>query len=144
MRVVLDTNILIGALITKGTPPDQLYRAWLRGEFDLVTSTEQIYELARTLSRRRLQKYIDASEASVVVGHLGTRAIVIDRPPSVTLSTDPADNRILAAAIAGQVDFIVSGDKRHMLALKEVEGIPLITAREAVERLRGTALRQYE
>ncbi len=144
MRVVLDTNILIGALITKGTPPDQLYRAWLRGEFDLVTSTEQIYELARTLSRRRLQKYIDASEASVVVGHLGTRAIVIDRPPSVTLSTDPADNRILAAAIAGQVDFIVSGDRRHMLALKEVEGIPLITAREAVERLRGTALRQYE
>ena len=86
-------------------------------------------------------KNIDASEASVIVGHLGTRAIVIDRPPSVTLSTDPADNRILAAAIAGQVDFIVSGDKRHMLALKEIEGIPLITAREAVERLRGAALR---
>ena len=141
MRVVLDTNILIGALITKGTPPDQLYRAWLRGEFELVTSIEQIHELARTLSRRRLQKHVDASEASVIVGHLGMRAIVLDRPPSVALSTDPADNRILAAAIAGQVDFIVSGDKRHMLALKEVEGIPLITAREAVERLRGAALR---
>ena len=141
MRVVLDTNILIGALITKGTPPDQLYRAWLRGEFELVTSIEQIHELARTLSRRRLQKHIDASEASVIVGHLGMRAIVLDRPPSVALSTDPADNRILAAAIAGQVDFIVSGDKRHMLTLKEVEGIPLITAREAVERLRGAALR---
>jgi putative PIN family toxin of toxin-antitoxin system len=141
VRVVLDTNILIGALITKGTPPDQLYRAWLRGEFELVTSIEQIHELARTLSRRRLQKHIDASEASVIVGHLGMRAIVLDRPPSVALSTGPADNRILAAAIAGQVDFIVSGDKRHMLALKEVEGIPLITAREAVERLRGAALR---
>ncbi len=141
MRVVLDTNILIGALITKGTPPDQLYRAWLRGEFELVTSIEQIHELARTLSRRRLQKHFDASEASVIVGHLGMRAIVLDRPPSVALSTGPGDNRILAAAIAGQVDFIVSGDKRHMLALKEVEGIPLITAREAVERLRGAALR---
>ena len=141
MRVVLDTNILIGALITKGTPPDQLYRAWLRGEFELVTSIEQIHELARTLSRRRLQKHIDASEASVIVGHLGMRAFVLDRPPSVALSTDPADNRILAAAIAGQVDFIVSDDKRRMLALKEVEGIPLITAREAVERLRGAALR---
>ncbi len=39
MRVVLDTNILIGALITKGTPPDRLYQAWLRNEIELVTST---------------------------------------------------------------------------------------------------------
>ena len=46
MRVVLDTNILIGALITKGTPPDRLYQAWLRGEIELVTSTTQIAEMA--------------------------------------------------------------------------------------------------
>lgn len=37
MRIVLDTNILIAALITKGTPPDRLYQAWLRGEVELVT-----------------------------------------------------------------------------------------------------------
>ena len=39
MRVVLDTNILVSALITKGTPPDQLYQAWLRDEIELVAST---------------------------------------------------------------------------------------------------------
>ena len=42
MRVVLDTNILIAALITRGTPPDGLYRAWLRGEIELVTSAAQL------------------------------------------------------------------------------------------------------
>ena len=47
VRVVLDTNILIGALITKGTPPDRLYRAWLRGEIELVTSAAQLAELGR-------------------------------------------------------------------------------------------------
>ena len=137
MRVVLDTNILIGALITKDTPPDRLYQAWLQHEFELVTSTEQIRELTRVLSRQRLQKYLDLNEASVIVEHLGTRAVVLDRPPEVALSPDPADNPILAAAIAGKVDFIVSGDKKHMLALKEVEGIPLVTARQALERLRS-------
>ena len=41
VRVVLDTNVLIGALITKGTPPDALYQAWLRGEIELVTAVRR-------------------------------------------------------------------------------------------------------
>ena len=51
MRVVLDTNVLIGALITSGTPPDALYQAWLRGEIELITSAAQIAEMAEVVSR---------------------------------------------------------------------------------------------
>ncbi len=51
----------------------------------------------------------------------------------VNISPDPNDNSILAAAIDGKVDLIVSGDRKHMLALGEVRGIPVVTAREAVE-----------
>lgn len=136
MRVILDTNILIGALITKGTPPDKLYRAWLRGELELVTSTAQLAELTNVLARPRLQEFLDADEASVIVQNIATRALILDEPPRVDLSPDPKDNPILAAAIAGRVDLIVSGDKKHMLALREVEGIPVVTAREALERIR--------
>ena len=135
MRVVLDTNILIGALITKGTPPDRLYQAWLRGEIELVTSTAQMAEIAEVLARPRLQKYLDTGEAAAIVENIDTRALVLDEAPSVDLSPDPKDNPILAAAIAGHADMIVSGDKRHMLALEEVEGIPVVTAREALDRL---------
>ena len=46
------------------------------------------------------------------------------------------DNPILAAAVAGKADLIVSGDKRHILALGKVEGIPVVTAREALARVR--------
>ena len=135
MRVVLDTNILIGALITKGTPPDRLYQAWLRGEFELVTSMAQLAELTNVLARPRLHKFLNADEATAIVENLGTRALVLDELPSVYLSPDPKDNPILAAAIAGKVALIVSGDKKHMLALGEVHGIPTVTAREALERL---------
>ncbi len=135
MRVVLDTNILIGALITRGTPPDGLYRAWLRGEFTLVTSTAQMAEIADVLARPRLQRFLDADEAAALVENIDTRAVVLADPPDVHLSPDPADNPILAAAIAGKADLIVSGDKRHMLALGEAEGIPIVTAREALDRL---------
>ena len=136
MRVVLDTNILIGALITKGTPPDSLYRAWLRGEIELVTSTAQIRELADVLARERLQKFLDADEATAIVENIGTRAVILDELPSVSHSPDPMDNLILATAIAGDADLIVSGDKKHMLALREVDDIPIVTARQALELLR--------
>lgn len=137
VRIVLDTNVLIGALITRNTPPDELYRAWLQRAVEVVTSTAQLAELADVLARPRLQRYVDAEEAAVIVEHLETRAVVLRNPPAVTLSSDPADNAILAAAIAGKVDLIVSGDRRHMLVLGEAGGIPVVTAREALERLGG-------
>ena len=135
VRIVLDTNILIAALITKGTPPDRLYQAWLRGEIELVTSTAQIAEVADVLARPRLQKYLDADEAAAILGNIDTRALILDDPPEVDLSPDPKDNPILAAAIAGKADLIVSGDKKHMLALGAIEGIPIETARDALGRL---------
>ena len=135
MRIVLDTNILIGALITKGTPPDRLYQAWLKGEIELVTSTAQLAEVAAVLARPRLRRYLDADEAAGIVENIDTRALVLEALPDVNLSPDPKDNPILATAIAGKADLIVSGDKRHMLALGEVEGIPIVTARDALDRL---------
>ena len=135
MRVVLDTNVLISALITAGTPPDGLYRAWLRGDIELVTCAAQIAEITDVISRPRLQKILDANEATAIVEHISSRTIILENPPAVSLSPDPGDNPILAAAIAGHADLIVSGDKKHMLALAEVEGIPIVTAREALQRI---------
>ena len=135
VRIVLDTNILIAALITKGTPPDRLYQAWLRGEIELVTSTAQIAEVADVLARPRLQKYLNADDAAAIFENIDTRARILDDPPEVDLSPDPKDNPILAAAIAGKANLIVSGDKKHMLALGAVEGIPIVTARDALDRL---------
>ncbi len=135
MRILLDTNILIGALITKGTPPDGLYQGWLRGEFDLVTSAAQLAEIANVVVRPRLQRFLGTDEAEAIVENVRTRALVLDELLSVNLSPDPKDNPILAAAIAGKADLIVSGDKKHVLALGEVGGIPIVTAREALKRL---------
>jgi predicted nucleic acid-binding protein len=78
----------------------------------------------------------------LILENIDTRALVIEAPPDVDLSSDPKDNPILAAAIAGKADLIVSGDKRHMLALGRVEGIPIVTARAALERLSDALSKQ--
>ena len=66
---------------------------------------------------------------------LRTNTIVFLDLPKVDVSEDPDDNPILATALAGKADFIVTGDKRDLLSLKKFEGIPIVTARTLVEIL---------
>lgn len=87
------------------------------------------------LSRPRLLKYLHPDEASILLDNLDTRAIIINDHPPVNFSPDPADNKIFAVAIAAEADLIVSGDKKHMLSLKNAAGFPIVSAREAVDRL---------
>ena len=133
MRVILDTNILISALITKGTPPDILYQAWLNGEIEVVMTSAQVAEVKDVLGRPRLKQFIRAEETDAIAENIDAYADVLTDFEVVNISPDPNDNSILAAAIDGKVDLIVSGDRKHMLALGEVRGIPVVTAREAVE-----------
>jgi len=137
VRVVLDTNILVSALITRNTAPDQLYRAWLRGDVELVTSQAQIAELRAVLGRPRLRRYVDPDEADRILPALHLNATVLQDVPVTRRSPDPKDDPILAMAVAGAADIVVSGDKTDMLALKKVEGIPIATAREALSIIPG-------
>ena len=123
---------MISALITSGTPPDQLYQAWLRNEFELITSVAQLDEVKRVLARPKFQKYVDADEAAEMVAAISQRAIILGDIVIEKRSPDPDDDAILAIAVAAGADLIVSGDKNDMLALREVEGIPIRTPRNAL------------
>ena len=78
-----------------------------------------------------MKRFIHTDEAVAIVENIDECALVLTDAPVVDISPDPSDHPILAAAIAGKVDLIVSADKKHMLALREVQGIPVVTAREA-------------
>ena len=88
------------------------------------------------LGRERPKPYIRPEESEDLLYHLEAVGMTMSRLPEVSLSPDPKDNPILATAVAGEADLLVSGDKGDMLALGHVEGIPIVTARNAVGRLR--------
>lgn len=135
MRAVLDTGILLAALITSDTPPDLIYRAWRKKTFELVTSEWQIGELRRVSRYPRLRKYLKPAEAGALVNGLRHQATVLQELPSVELSPDPDDNPILATAIVGRVDYLVTGDKRDLLSLGKVEAVQIISARRFADLL---------
>ena len=83
------------------------------------------------LIRPRLKRFIHTDEAVAIVENIDAYALVLTDAPVLDRSPDPNDNPILTAVIAGKIDLIVSGDNKHMLALREVQGIPVMTARKA-------------
>ncbi len=136
MRIVLDTNIIISGLLSASGPPGSLLRLWLEGKFELATSKAQLNELGRVFDYKKIRKRIPSDQAADFLGHIEALAVVIDPLPIVNLSPDPDDNAILSTAIEAKADFIVSGDKFDLLSLKKVEGISIITARRALNRLK--------
>ena len=136
MRIVLDTGILIAALITKDTPPDLIYQAWRKRHFQLVTSEWQLDEFRRVNRYVKLRKYLQPIEAGNLINGLRHQALVLDDLPEVELSADPDDNPLLAMATAGDANYLISGDKRHVLALKKVGKTHIITARRFLTVLR--------
>lgn len=137
MRFVLDTNILVSAFISRKGPPGQVLDLVRREGHLLITSAYQLDELRSVLSRDRLQPYIRPDEARDFLDTIESIGLLVEELPEVEFSPDPKDNPILATAIAGAADLIVSGDKVDMLALGGVEGIPIVKARDAVGLLEG-------
>jgi putative PIN family toxin of toxin-antitoxin system len=136
MRVVLDTGILIAALITADTPPDQAYQAWRKKRFTLVTSMWQLGEFRRASRYERVKKFLKPTEAGNLVNGLMRHATVLKELPDVDLSQDPQDNPVLAMAIAGESDYLVTGDRRGLLSLKRVGATRIVTAAEFLKILK--------
>lgn len=139
MRMVLDTNVLVSALITPGGLPDQLLRHWEDGDFTLVISSEQLDEAQRVLAYDKLQRFIRPEQSAQLLANLSHLAIFTGSLPQVDVSTDAADNVILATAIAGNATHLVTGDKNDLLILKASQGVSIITVREAIDLLASRA-----
>jgi len=117
LRAVLDPNVIISALLSRGGTPAAILRAWGAGAFDLLASPLLLAELERALAYPRLRTRIDESEAAAILEWLGRSATVVPDPdePAPQTSQDLGDDYLIALA-AHQRAILVSGD-RHLLAL---------------------------
>ena len=131
LKVVLDTNQFVSALISKQGPPAQLVQAWRERVYLLAMSKPLQKELERVLGYERLRRAYDIPHAEIhaLFALIEHEAIMVPDPPSLTVIVeDPDDNHVLACAVAVEADYIVSGDQ-HLLGLRRYEGIEIVTAR---------------
>ncbi len=127
MRVVLDTNVLISSLISAEGPPAVVYRAWRAGRFVLLSSESQLEEVRRTLRKPSIAAMIRPHSSGRLINQLRRKAIDVGRLPAVTRSADPDDDKVLAIAEAGAADYLVSGDRLGLLALRRHRGTRIVS-----------------
>lgn len=134
MRLVVDTNILVSALLAATSLPAHLVVLWRVGRFDLLTTAEQLDELMRVTRYPKIRERLAPAIAGRLVNDLRALAITLDKLPVVEVSADPDDNYLLALAAAGAADFLVTGNKRDLLGLAVYEGTKITTVRDFLTR----------
>jgi uncharacterized protein len=127
LKAVLDTNILISALISATGTPHQIYRAWLAGSFTLVTSERQLEEFKDVCSRPQIRKFVKPIEVGNFVNAIRKRAQILEDYESNDVSSDPDDNYLFGMAFTSGAVFIVSVDREHVLSVGKVKGVTAIT-----------------
>lgn len=133
-RAVLDTNVLVSALIGPGGSSAALLLELRAGAFELVVSPGLLAELAEVLARPKFQTYVTAAEVSGYVELIQHESATYGDPPPAgePLCADPNDEYLIDLARAAAVDVLVSGDS-HLLDLRGI--VPVMTPAEFLATL---------
>jgi uncharacterized protein len=132
-RVVLDTNIIVSSVL--GGALVLVLEKWGEGKFTVIVTTDVVGEYFEVLNRPKFglkQETIDKITRYI---YQFSEFVAVEEQIRF-IEDDPKDDKFLEAAVAGNVDFIVSGDS-HLLDLKEFRSIPIITGREFLDWLQG-------
>jgi len=134
MRAVLDTNVLISGVIATGVPHELLGKGFDH-EYQIVTSVETLTEFRETLLKYPERFQMDEDEVQQEVETIRCFAEFVDPDESITaVQRDPDDDKFLEAAVAGDVDYLVSGDT-HLLDIESFRGIDIVEPRTFYELL---------
>jgi len=140
VRLVLDTNTLVSGVISPAGPPRRLLDGARTQVFELCSSATLLAELLDVLSREKFITRLEQAGLTPqnIVAELRRFATMV-APQEVprVIEHDPDDDHVLACAFAGRADLIVSGDKHLHRLGGQYEGIPIVTAADAVRRIIG-------
>ena len=134
MRAVLDTNVLISSVISTGVPHEIVIKGF-SSEYQIVVSVATLTEFRDTLLKYPEKFHMDEEDIQKEVETIRYFAEFVDPDEEITaVEDDPDDDKFLEAAVAGNVDYIVSGD-RHLLDLDSFREINIVDPRGFYERL---------
>lgn len=134
MRIVLDTNVLVSAMLTGGGAPDFALQLVLQGAVTLLVDSRILAEYDDVTARARFK--LDEMERRILLDVLANIAEPIVASPLRVALPDPDDRVFVEVAIAGGADAIVTGNTRHFIPKRGELAVPVLTPRQLVDRMR--------
>jgi len=136
-RLVIDTNVFVSGLISGAGSPSQILRAIQHKKVIHLVSDLIVEEYLRVLDYPQIRRFKRITDEFVadIAAYLVYQTERVELVSSIKLSPDPDDDVFLETAVDGGATLLVTNDKADLLSLRVVEGIPIVSAREAVIRL---------
>ena len=125
MIIVFDTNVLISAFLFPGGWPDKIVKAFLVGRLNHATSPDILTEFKKVLSKKFGLSEPKLKELVYLVS--SSSKLVYPEERLDVIQADPQDNRILECAVSGQASYIITGDKQHLLPLRQFQKIHIVS-----------------
>lgn len=129
MKVVLDANVVVSAVLSAGGAPRQIITAWREETFELLISGAILDEIGRVLRYHKIAALHKLSEEGIeeFITLLRGESRLVSPTERLALSPDESDNRYIECAVHGGAEYLVTGDKRHLLPIGEYQGIRFVT-----------------
>ncbi len=134
MKVVLDTNVFVAGLLTSGAAAKVL-DLWFGRRFDVLTSEAQLAEIRRVL-QTKFSKEVPYLDRARLLARLRKAAIMVHPRTAPDISPDPDDNLILAIALEGKADALVTWDKADLLKVR-LKGLRITSVKPFLRGIRG-------
>ena len=137
VKVVIDTNVLVSAVISKDSSPADVVRLAILGEIENYTSEDILAEVERILNSEKVLQRISSKHKDDIIRIY--RLISIKVSPKIRVNVierDPSDNKFLETALEAKADFIITGD-HHLLELREFRGVKILSPSDFLKLLKG-------
>ncbi len=135
-RTLCDTNVLVSAFIAGG-PPSRVIDASIDGRIELVLADPVVDELERVLTLKLGFEPERVRDITALLIDISVARVDAPTQPVEAITGDPDDDVVLACGVNADVQIIVSGDRRHMLPVREHRGIRIISPQALLAELAG-------
>ncbi len=125
-RVVIDTNVLVSAVLIENSRPKQALEKILASD-KLLISTPALTELVEVFQRSKFDRYVRRERRQALLALISQYGEIVNITVSLAVCRDPKDNQLLELAVSGQADYLVTGDA-DLLVLNPFQNIQILTA----------------
>jgi len=140
ITAVIDINVFIsGTSVSSQAYPGQIINLWQNNYFKLaisepiLTRMSEVYKYPKV---KQLTKIFDDTEIDELIYYIRKTATIITTLPRINISPDPEDNSLFSCAIGANADYIVSGDKKHVLSIQNYKGIQILSPKDFVDEIK--------
>lgn len=137
MKVILDANIIIGFLLTKGYILSSIFEYWENNAFKLVVSDSILEEYTLILKELIEKGILNKQHANSLMRKIHKKALIVKAVSKLKLSPDKKDNRYLECSKDGKADYLITRDDKHLSFIRKFKYTKIIGAKQFLEILSG-------